>query len=134
MIDPTSYTKKVTQYFAYLTDEFGFVLTEEQLRGNVYYDVNYRLEGKLISISYENVEDYLLVIIFILDNGKLPSFDDETKTLHLEKLRAAIFPTLDQKELSHNGKMFVKFEAKTRFERDLLKSAKDLRLCLLHLK
>jgi len=85
-----------------------------------------------VSISYENIEDYLLVIIFLLQNGKLPDYDDKTKTLHLNKINAQILSRIDKNEISLNNEYFDKFNPKYELKKKLLKSAKELRLCLKH--
>src|SRR3954471_8007242 len=123
MIEPKDYAEKVEEYFGFLIEEFGFKLLEKKIKGNVYYDVQYRKNDKLISISYENIEDYLLVIIFILHDNQLPQYDDEEKTLHLNKLTAQILPTLDGGEIQMNSRVFGNFRANNEVEKKLLKLA-----------
>lgn len=134
MIEGNQYIETVKLYFGFLTTEFGFKVTEEKIRGNAFYDVQYKDETRIVSISYENIEDYLLVIIFLMQNGELPDYDDKTKTLHLNKLNAQVLSSVDRTEISTNNEYFLKFTAKGELERKLLKSAKELRLCLKHFK
>ena len=130
MIEGNQYIKTVKDYFAFLETEFGFRLLEEKVRGNVFYDVQYRDAKRVVSISYENIENYLLVIIFVLDDGQLPDYDDKTKTLHLNKLTSRVFSKVDKSEINLNNERFSKLYPKTDLERMLLKNAKELRLYL----
>ncbi|MBX3268372.1 MAG: hypothetical protein KF831_16865 [Acidobacteria bacterium] len=107
-------------------------VAEEKERGNVYYDVQYRDQSKVVSISYENIEDYLQIIVFRLENGELPDYDDKTKTLHLSQLNRITLPNVDKNEIISNSEYFSKYVANGEVERQLLKSAKELRLCLMH--
>jgi len=132
MIAGSIYIAIVKAYFDFLITEFNFKISEEKIRGNVFYDVQYKDKTRIVSISYENIEDYLLVIIFLLQNGKLPDYDDKTKTLHLNKINAQILSRIDKNEIILNNEYFYKFNPKDELERKLLKSAKELRLCLKH--
>ena len=134
MIEGTQYIETVKAYFSFLIAEFGFQISEEKIRGNAFYDVQYKDETHIVSISYENIEDYLLVIIFILQNGELPDYDDKTKTLHLNQLNAKVLSRVDKGEINLNNEHFLKFKAKDELEKKLLKSAKELRLCMKHFK
>lgn len=132
MKEGNQYINTVKNYFEFLISEFRFRILEEKIRGNAFYDVQYIDSKRIISISYENIEDYLLVIIFILQNGKLPDYDNKTKTLHLNQLTAKILTNINKKEINLNNEYFSKFHAIDELERKLLKSAKELRLCLIH--
>jgi hypothetical protein len=132
MIVGSIYIATVKAYFDFLITEFGFKISEEKIRGNAFYDVQYKNKTRVVSISYENIEDYLLVIIFLLQNGELPDYDDKTKTLHLNKLNVQVLSRIDKNEVSLNNEYFDKFNPKSELEKKLLKSAKELRLCLKH--
>ncbi len=132
MIEGNEYVETVELYFDFLITEFGFKKTEKVIKDNVYYDIQYHDKTRNVSISYENIEDYLQVIISMLQHGKLPHFDDKTKTLHLNHLNAQILPELGNEEIIQNSQYFLEFDAKSELERKLLKSAKELRLCLKH--
>ncbi len=134
MINGKRYVQLVKAYFSFLVSEFGLNLPEAQVLGNVYYDVRYSDRDKIVSISYENIEDYLLVIIFLLENGKLPDYDDKSKTLHLAGLNVRIMEKVTQQQRVANSRYFSMFTPEDELERKLLKGAKDLRLCLRHLK
>jgi hypothetical protein len=134
MIAGSQYIETVKAYFGFLITEFGFKVPEEKIRGNAFYDVQYKDEIRVVSISYENIENYLLVIVFLLQNGGLPDYDDKTKTLHLNNLNALVLSKVDKREIDLNNDYFVKFNPESELERKLLKSAKDLRLCLKHFK
>lgn len=132
MIDGNVYLEIVESYFDFLQKDFGFKISEEKIRGNAFYDVQYRDTKKMISISYENIEDYFLVTVFILQAGRLPNYDDKSKTLHLNTLNNAVLPNLDQYVISQNNDYFSHFHPSTDLQRKILKSAKELRLCLIY--
>lgn len=132
MIEGEKYIEDVKKYFNYLITEFGFRISNEKIRGNAFYDLQYSDGNRIVSVSYENIEDYLQVIIFMLQNGELPDYDDKSKTLHLNMLNAQVMSSVKRDEISLNNEYFVKFNPKTEIEKLLLKSAKELRLCLKH--
>lgn len=134
MIDGKSYAQTVKSYFSFLESEFGMKLLEEKAAGNFYYDVRYGDKDKIVSISYENLEDYLLFIVFLLDEGRLPDYDDKTRTLHLAHLNERVMEGVTKNELISNSKYFSVFTPRDQVERKLLKGAKELRLCLSNLK
>jgi hypothetical protein len=134
MIDSGEYIKSLTDYFGFLITEFDFKLLEEKVRGNAFYDVQYKDNSRVISISYENIEDYLLVTVFMLKNGEMPAFDDKTKTLHLKQLNRLVIAKASKEEINLNAEYFTKYSAESELERKLLKEAKELRLCLKHFK
>ena len=131
MIDGPEYVQAVRKLFSFLTEEYGITDIRDQINGNAYYDVQYHSCSKIISISYENVEDYLEVTVFKLRNGTLPDYDDKTQTLHLSALNKIVFSKADETDIKSNNQYFSKFvNAETAIERKLLKSAKELRLAI----
>ena len=134
MIEGEKYTEDVKTFFNYLITEFGFRMSNEKIRCNAFYDLQYSDGNRIVSVSYENIEDYLQVIVYMLQNGKLPDYDDKTKTLHLNRLNAQVMSIIDRNEIGLNNEFFVKFNPKLEIEKQLLKSAKELRLCLKHFK
>lgn len=132
MIDDQEFIRQVRDYFAFLESEFGFVFTKEKIKGNFYYDIQYCNNNRLVSVSYENIEDYLLVIVFLTQSGELPDYDDQSKTLHLSKMTQCVFPQLSKGEIDANTLDFIDFYPKDEIGFKLLKAAKELRLCLRH--
>ncbi|MBY0481793.1 MAG: hypothetical protein K2Q21_10580 [Chitinophagaceae bacterium] len=132
MIEGKKYIEVVKLFYSFLETDFGFSKVNETINGNAFYDVEFKNIEKVVSISYENIEDYLQVIVFILHNGDMPEYDDKTKTLHLNQLNEKILSKVDKGEISLNNEYFVKFNPKDELEKRLLKSAKELRLCLRH--
>lgn len=132
MVEGNQFIETVKDYFAFLESELNFKVSEEKILGNAFYDVQFSDRARVASVSYENIEDYLLVIVFILQNGKLPDYDDKTKTLHLNQLNAIVLPKVDKIEIELNNEYFLKFQPQSELQRKLLKSAKELRLCLKH--
>lgn len=106
MIEGLQYTEVVKLFYSFLESEYGFNILNESINGNV----------------------------FKLNNEQMPDYDDKRRTLHLNKLNAAIISKLDRNEIDLNNEYFAKFQAKNELERKLLKSAKELRLCLKHFK
>jgi hypothetical protein len=132
MISGKEYLEIVKQYFSFLSLELGFEPLKETINGNAFYDVEYKNSDKIISISYENIEDYLSVIVFELKNGIVPDYNDKARTFHLQELSSEIISKLNQLEIRENSMIFKKFIASGGFEKRLLKSAKDLRMVLIH--
>ncbi|MGN6639776.1 MAG: hypothetical protein ACTHJ8_12760, partial [Mucilaginibacter sp.] len=93
MIAGNQYTETVKTYFNFLITEFDFKLSEEIISGNFFYRLRYVDKVKAVTISYENIENYLSVFISILQNCKLPDYDDKAKTLHLNKLNIIVLST-----------------------------------------
>jgi hypothetical protein len=130
LIDSIPYVETVKKYFSFLETEFHIAEIGETINGNAFYDVQYKGKTKIISISYENIEDYLQVIVFILENGILPDYDDKSKTLHLSALNKIAFAKASKDDFKINNSFFSQYSATNEFERNLLKASKDLRLCL----
>jgi len=126
------YIETVKLYYSFLEAEFGFNQTNETINGNAFYDVEFKDKERIISISYENIEDHLEVIVFLLQNGKMPDYDDKTKTLHLKQLNRLVMAKVSKDEINLNAEYFASYNAKNELERKLLKEAKELRLCLKH--
>jgi hypothetical protein len=132
MVNGKEYIEIVKEYYSFLVTEFKLSIINEKVRGNAFYDVQYGNKVRTVSINYENIEDYFQVTIFELQDGKMPDYDDTTKTLHLNKLNAAVLSKVDKNEMNLNNDYFTKFQPKSDIEMRLLKAAKELRLCLKH--
>ncbi len=132
MIEGSQYVKTVELFYSFLESEFGFNKANETINGNAFYDVEYRSAEKVVSISYENIEAHLEIIVFKLLNGKMPDHDDKSQTLHLNRLNRLVMQRVSKDEISSNAQYFSEYNAKDELERKLLKGAKELRLCLRH--
>jgi len=130
MIDGTKYVGIVKLCFSFLITEFKFRLSKETKKANVFYDVEYSGIERAVSVSYENIEDHLQVIVFKLKNGKLPDYDDKTCTFHLNQLNKRVLSKIDKHEIKKNNKIFDGLDINGELEQKLLKSAKELRLVL----
>ncbi|HRP33212.1 MAG TPA: hypothetical protein PKV73_15040 [Agriterribacter sp.] len=130
MVEDFEFIETVKLYYSFLETEFGFSKTNETINGNAFYDVEFKDKERIISISYENIEDHLEVIVFMLKNGTMPDYDDKTRTLHLKQLNRLVMATASREEINSNAGYFAKYNAKNDLERKLLKEAKELRLCL----
>lgn len=132
MNDAKKYIETVKEYYSFLITECDLSIINEKIRGNAFYDIQYGDKTKIVSISYENIEDYFQVIIFKLQNGGIPNYDDETKTLHLNKLNKVILSKTEKNEFNLNNEYFSKFHTREKLQKEILKSAKELRLFLKH--
>ena len=132
MIEGKEYIKVVELFYSFIETEFGFGKVSETINGNAFYDVEFKDKKRVISISYENIENHLKVIVFMLQNGNLPDYDDKTKTLHLKQLNGLAMAKASQEEIYLNAEYFAKYNPKNEIELKLLKEAKELRLCLKH--
>lgn len=130
MVKGTDYLEMVGSFYSFLESEFGLRKVNETVKGNAFYDVEYRDTERVISISYENIEDHLEVVLFKLSDGKMPDYDDKSQALHLNQLNKLIMKRVDVKDIRSNMKYFSTCNAKNSLERKLLKGAKELRLCL----
>ena len=131
MVEGSEYVQVVKRLFSFLSEEYGIADISQKINGNAFYDVQYHSPSKVISISYENIEDYLQVIVFKLRNGKLPDYDDKTQTLHMSALNEIVFSKVSKTDIGLNNQYFDNhIKAETTFERKLLKPAKDLRLAM----
>ncbi|WP_276135135.1 hypothetical protein [Polluticoccus soli] len=131
MISKDDFIALVESYFHFLTSEFQFSKGEVKANGNAYYSFQFQDNKKVVSISHENIGNYYQVIVYLLDdNGSLPNYDDKTKTLHLDKLNKLILPNISLDQIKTNNTHFSTLVANSELERKMLKSAKELRLCL----
>lgn len=133
MVEETKYIKAVESFFSFLESEFSFRKLKVTVNGNAFYDVEYQSLDKVISISYETLSDHLEVILFILSNGKLPDYDDKSKTLHLNRMNELAMLKMNKIESSLNAQYFSKYIVEDELERKLLKGASELRLYLKHI-
>ena len=130
MISGKQYIETAKKIFSFLETEFGFRKEKETINGSAFYDLEYRNTDKAISISYENMEDHLEVIVFILENGNLSHYDDKTKTLHLKDLNKSIISKRNPDDIKLNSNYFTDYKVESVIDKKLLKEAKELRLCL----
>ena len=119
----------VILYFNDFLAQYGFTFVEGKYSGRL-YDVQFESVKYSLSISYEPGDDYLLVVLFTLKEGKLSDFDDRTQTFRLGDLNAKFMPLISSDEINENNVYFSRYVATTPLEKQLLKSAKDLRLCM----
>lgn len=132
MISSQLFILKVAEYFDFLVTEFDFELVQGKVVENIFYEQRFSDGRKVVSISYENIEDYLQIIVYLLENGLLPDVDDGIRTLHLKQLNSVIFPLVSRDELEAKREEFGRFNASGKIENDLLKGAMELSLCLKH--
>ena len=124
MIEGEQFINIINKFYSFLETDFSFIKVNETINGNAFYNVEFKGKEKIASISYENIEDYLTVIIFLLQNNQLPNYDDKTRTLHLDKLNKETFSFISSKEINENNDFFSKHQVSNHLEKELLKSAK----------
>lgn len=134
MIASKDYLQIVKLFYSFLESEFDLGKVHETMKGNAFYDVEFWGNEKVVSVSYESIEDHLEVIVFRLQNGKLPDYNDKVKTLHLGHLNESIMAKASVADIKLNAEYFEKYSPMTELERKLLKGAKERRLCLKHLQ
>ena len=134
MIEPERFKQVVKQSFSFLVTEHEMKFEKEVIQGNSFYDLTYSNDHRAISVSLENVENYFLVILFKLKGGQLPNFDDKTRTIHLSELTKSILTKIDNKDFVENNEFFQEIDVHGSTENLILKSAKELRLCLKYIE
>jgi len=132
MISGKDYIHITEVFFYFLKEEFGFREPTTTDRENLFYDVEYKKENLVISISYENREDHFQVTLFKTKNG-ISDYDDKNSTIHLSALNKEVYPVLTQKDFEENNTFFTSTGASSVLEKRMLKAAKELRLCLKHM-
>ena len=73
----------------------------------MFYCIEYSGINKVISISLETYENYVRVVIFKLDNGKLSDYVDKIKTNHLNQRTKEYFPKISKEEITAQVVNFV---------------------------
>ena len=129
IVEYIQFEKLVETDFGFLISEFNYKPYNRNNRTN-FYDIQYKDSDTIISISLEPIENYFQVILFKLDNGNLPDYDDKTKTIHLSAMRTELLVKVENSMFEKNNQYFETIEVRNDFERIVLKAAKDLRLCL----
>ncbi|MEQ9378586.1 MAG: hypothetical protein RIG68_25585 [Imperialibacter sp.] len=130
MIHADTFNAFVDRTFSFLATDYKMTQDGVKISGNAFYDVRYQDSAKVISISLETIEDIFQVILFRLENGKLPDYDDKSRTIHLNQMTTDILPTVDKPEFAANNRFFQDIKPADKTEELILKSAKELRLCL----
>jgi len=132
MIEGNLYTQLVRSYFDFLVTEFDFKLLELNIKHNIFYEVQYKDKTKKVIISYKNLSAHLMVVVSMSQNKELSGKADDVTVLSLDQLAINVSSYIDKAEIYLNDKFFSKFYANGKLEMDLLKAAKELRLCLRH--
>ena len=130
MIRGSDFIELVKKYYRFLVDEMKYIESDITNREGLFYDVEYKKNDSIISISYENRENFLQVILFKLKDGRRPDYDDKQSTIHLDKLNQTLIKTLNNGEFKENDSYFASITTSSNFEYKLFKLAKELRLCL----
>ncbi|MCC2545499.1 hypothetical protein LJY25_03515 [Hymenobacter sp. BT175] len=132
MVEAQVFLRAAKTYFAFLVSEFAFAELSETVRSVVFYELQYRNAAQVVSISFENLEDYLQITVFQLVNQQLPDYNDSHHTYHLHTLNHALSKLVGPDDWQENQRFFEEFKPEGTVERRLLKAAKELRVCLTH--
>jgi len=130
MINGKEFIQLVKEHYSFLMTEFSYIVIEEKIRGNAFYEVRFQNSDNVISISYESIVDYLSILIYLLVNNALPDYDDPIHTLHLNKLNLLLLPKISKRDIEQNKNYFGNKLSSSKLEYRLLKSAAELRLYL----
>lgn len=130
MIDGGLYLSLVESFFMFLESEYEMIICERMIRSNVFYVIRYCDSVKEVSISYENIEDYLQVHVRVQENCDSQNHGKKMKTFRLDSLIGVVVPEITKERLSSNNEFFREHAATNPLERKLLKKAKELRLLL----
>lgn len=123
----------VHRYFEFLVTEFDYKVLKKTNRKNLFYDVECQNNDSVISISYENRENYLQVIVFTIKDGVVSKYDDKELTQKLGELNRKILPLLNPADFEENESAFASILPRNETEKSLFKVAKELRLCMTNL-
>ncbi len=129
MISGNSFVNSTKMFFSFLENEFGMKINEIIVNGNFFYAIRYSNDFFLVSISYENIENYFNVQLIRKIDGMFASFDDVNNSINLKRL---YFLTLKRISKCELDKMNAEFDIHTNnnFEKMILESAKKLKTCL----
>lgn len=126
------FIQKVKALFSFLVDDNDFKVLNDVLTPNIFYKVSYSDSKIVVSISYEDFTENLNILIYQLADGIESDYDDRTKTRSLNTLNRLVLPKLGKDDHLENSKYFKGIACDSKLERELLKRAKELRLCFLH--
>ena len=129
MIMRDDFYNDIKNYFNYLVTEFDCKICNERYDNSLLFEIEYCSKKDIIvSISYDVRNDFIQIILFIKKNGMMPDYDDKSHTIHLTELNKKILPLMKKLDFENNNKYFSNFAINK--GDNLLKQAKDLRLCL----
>lgn len=133
MILRLDFERVVLSYFNFLIREFNYNLKKVSQNGNMFYELSYERYDNIISVSYECYQDFLVINLYVLKNGSMPDYDDNKFSYRLHDLNKILFSFISKNEIMENNNLFSNYETENEFEIELLKSAKELRLCVKHI-
>lgn len=115
MISGDEFIRFAKNCFRFLIDELGYVELSVTNRTGIFYDVEYKKDDMVISISYENRENYLQVLLLKLQKGIKPDYDDKKHTIHLERLNSQVLNLLSNAAYKENDSFFLQLKLQMRF-------------------
>jgi len=80
------------EFIEYVKKEFNFLITEfdfkieKEIKDQLVYGVLYKNTSKAIQVYYEVLDQLSFVMIFRLNNGELPAWDDTANAVPLHKI------------------------------------------------
>lgn len=115
--------------FSFLKSEFGMETEKIIIRSNVFYAIRYSNSFILISISYENIDDYFNIQLIKKIYGKISHYDDLNNSMNLTSLNRLIMEKIKNDELVENQKKII-LHTTDNFEKRILRDAIKLQFCL----
>jgi hypothetical protein len=119
----------VNEAFAPFLKDLGFTMDTPSISGRL-YRASFTGQNHSVSVSFEPGDESFFVLVFSREHGELSDMDDRLKTPRLSDLNNRYMSTVSSEERAANEAAFKSVVARDDEERNLLKSAKELRLVL----
>ena len=123
------FLRLVHEAFTPFLESLGFSMDDPHISGR-YYRASFTAVDHAVFVYYEPGDDALSVIIFRRDNGNLSDIDNRSQSPRLQDLNRRYMHLVTKEDLVLNEEEFEGIDVEDEMERQLLKSAKELRLVL----
>ena len=125
----TEFKTYVSFYFDHWLEFYGFhVPANFTLSGKLYESI-YEKNDRVLSVSYEPGDDYLVVMLFEKRGNCLSDFDDLSSTKSLSQLNKEFFPKVEKSETRKIDQYFNSLVAESEESKILKKKARELIVC-----
>jgi hypothetical protein len=128
-MDSRGFLRLVDEAFTPFLTALGFVAKAPSINGR-HFQANFVGDLCDLSISFEPGVDFEAIFIFTERDAGLASIDDPAVTPRLADLNRRYSMSVSDAARRENKTFFSGLRVEDKFERSLLKSAKDLRLVL----
>ena len=123
------FLRVVNEAFTPFLTGLGFSMDTPSISGRLYRS-SFTSSRHSVSLSFEPGDEAFFVLVFNREYGELSDMDDRSKTPRLSDLNSRYMNTVSGAERTANESAFRSVVARDEEERELLKSAKELRLVL----